>query len=174
MSKIVIVDENDEVIGSEDKEIAFQKGLIRRIVRTFVFNSMGELFLQRRSSNKDTYPNTWDQSAGGHVDEGETYEEAARRELKEELGVNTHTLERITKFYKEQEFKRMILKEFSTLFTTVFNGDIMPNKKELSGGKWFDLKRVEKMLKENPKEFPPGFIEAFNRYLIMKKRLSSN
>ncbi|OGM25882.1 hypothetical protein A2962_00505 [Candidatus Woesebacteria bacterium RIFCSPLOWO2_01_FULL_39_61] len=68
----------------------------------------------------------------------------------------------------------MILKEFSTLFTTVFNGDIMPNKKELSGGKWFDLKRVEKMLKENPKEFPPGFIEAFNRYLIMKKRLSSN
>ena len=54
MSKIVIVDENDEVIGSEDKEIAFQKGLIRRIVRIFVFNSKGELFLQRRSSNKDT------------------------------------------------------------------------------------------------------------------------
>jgi len=73
MSKIVVVDENDNVIGSEEKEVALHNGLIRRVVRIFVFNSKGELYLQRRSAGMVTYPNTWDQSAGGHVDVGETY-----------------------------------------------------------------------------------------------------
>ena len=168
MSKVVIVDKNDNVVGSEDKETAFKNGLIRRIVRIFVFNSKGEMYLQRRSASMTTYPDTWDQSAGGHVDEGETYDEAAMRELREELGISTSTLDRITKFYKEQDFKGQLLKEFSTLYTTIFDGAIMLDQNELSGGRWFNLATVEKMMEDNPKDFPPGFVEAFNRYKINK------
>ena len=82
------------------------------------------MFLQRRSSEVETYPNTWDQSAGGHVDEGETYEEAAKRELKEELGIDNVGLKKVTKFYTEQDYKDIILREFSTLYTTRFDGSM--------------------------------------------------
>ena len=90
------------------------------------------------------------------------------RELREELGISTSTLDRITKFYKEQDFKGQLLKEFSTLYTTIFDGAIMLDQNELSGGRWFSLATVEKMMEDNPKDFPPGFVEAFNRYKINK------
>lgn len=93
MVKINIVNENDESIGAEDKDFAIEQGLIHQVVRIFVFNDKNELYLQKRGANQ-TFPNTWDQSAGGHVDEGETYEEAALRELQEELGISGVGLKR--------------------------------------------------------------------------------
>ena len=67
MPKIVFVDKNDNVIGSGTREEALQKGIIRRIVRIFLFNSKGELLIQKRSSNV-RLPGKWVQSVGGHVD----------------------------------------------------------------------------------------------------------
>jgi len=115
MARVVVVDEKDKVVGVVEKKEALSNGLIRRVVRIFVFNRKGELYLQKRSDKVDTYPNTWDQSVGGHVDEGESYDKAAKRELSEELGIEKIPLKKITKFYIEQEFNGKLLKEFSTL-----------------------------------------------------------
>jgi len=84
--------------------------------------------------------------------------------LKEELGINIPVLNKITKFYVEQKFEDIVLREFSVLYSTIFDGDITLDREELSGGKWFSLGKVEEMLKDNPNEFPPGFVEAFKRY----------
>jgi len=69
MKLITFVDENDQVIGSGTKQEAWQKGIIHRIVRIFLFNFKGELLIQKRADNISSLPGRWDQSAAGHVDE---------------------------------------------------------------------------------------------------------
>jgi len=82
-----VVDENDQVIGVKTRGEIHLEGLMHRSVHILVFNSVGDLFLQKRSMDKDNDPGLWDSSAAGHVDSGEDYYQCAIRELKEELGI---------------------------------------------------------------------------------------
>ena len=170
MGKVVVVDKNDEQIGAVDKTEAIEKGMIRRISRVFMFNDKGEVFLQRRSENKDTFPGAWDESAGGHVDEGESYEEAARRELREELGVRPGGLEKVAKFYIEEMDRGRILRQFSVGFEAKYSGEIINlQKDEISDGKWFLPSLVDKMMSDNEEDFPPGFVRAWAEYKRIKQ-----
>lgn len=82
-----LVNENDEVMGTVKRKDAHRDpSLIHRAIGIMVFKD-GQLYLQKRSMTKDTYPGYWTLSATGHVDSGETYDQAAIRELKEELGL---------------------------------------------------------------------------------------
>jgi 16S rRNA (adenine1518-N6/adenine1519-N6)-dimethyltransferase len=81
-----IVDEHDEVIGRDTRARIHARHDIHRGVHVFVVNDAGELLLQRRAQTTRDYPGHWDASAGGQVAAGETYEQAAVRELDEELG----------------------------------------------------------------------------------------
>lgn len=81
-----IVNEDDEVIGRDTRERVHARHEIHRGVHVFVVNRAGELLLQRRAKSTRDYPDHWDASAGGQVCSGETYEQAAIRELDEELG----------------------------------------------------------------------------------------
>jgi isopentenyl-diphosphate delta-isomerase len=81
-----VVDETDRVIGQAPRREVHARKLSHRAVHILVHDAAGRLFLQKRSLTKDTFPGCWDSSCSGHVDAGETYLEAARRELGEELG----------------------------------------------------------------------------------------
>lgn len=87
MADLEYVNDKDEVVGIVSYEEANERQLAHRIARVFVFDDAGRLYLQRRSLNMNSAPGLWDQSAAGHVDIGESYEQAAARELEEELGV---------------------------------------------------------------------------------------
>lgn len=82
-----VVDENDVVIAVKKRGEIHAEGLMHRAVHILLFNSKGELFLQKRSMSKDEQPGKWDSSAAGHVDSGEEYLDCARREIAEELGI---------------------------------------------------------------------------------------
>lgn len=85
---IEIVDPDGKVMGVAPRsKVHGNPSLMHRVVHVLVFNARGELLLQKRAMTKDVAPGRWDTSVGGHVDPGETLEEAARRELHEELGV---------------------------------------------------------------------------------------
>ena len=165
MSKIIVVDRNDRIICSMDRDEATEKELIQRIVRMFLFDSKGRVYLQRRSKEKDTFPDTWDPSASGHVDEGEAYITAARRELQEEVGIQRKNLTRIIKYYSEEYYKSLHIKMFNVIYTTTLGKDtIKLDRKEVSGGAWFYPYEIDNMIKQNPKEFASGCITAWKKY----------
>lgn len=146
--EVVIVDEEGNIIGSEEKGIALKKELIRRIVRILVFNKEGKLFLQKRSMKMETFPGWRDQSAGGHVDEGESVETAAHREFKEELGIDDVKLKEGPSFLHEERTEEgKLLRDFSTLFITNFDGEINIDKEEVTDGNWFSLEEIKELPK---------------------------
>ncbi len=85
-----IVNEKGEVTGLAPRSrIHGDPALMHRVAHVLVFNGKGQILLQKRSMKKDVAPGMWDTSVGGHVDPGESPEEAARREMLEELGVQS-------------------------------------------------------------------------------------
>jgi isopentenyl-diphosphate delta-isomerase type 1 len=83
-----VVDARGTVVGSAPRsELHGNPALLHRVVHVLVFNSRGQLLLQKRSQSKDVAPGLWDTSVGGHVVPGEDAAAAAQRELTEELGV---------------------------------------------------------------------------------------
>ncbi len=166
MTKITVVNEKDEVIGAEERKIAREKGLIHRVIRILVFNSQGEIFLQKRSQEKEAWPNRWDQSVGGHVEEGEDYLQAALRELKEELGISGVKLEEIEKYYTEGDYNGLTIKRFNMPYQTTYNGEVNFNKNEISESGWFQLDYVENWMKEKPNDFTRGCIETLKRCFL--------
>lgn len=83
----IVVDKNDRTIDYKPRSVCHKKRLLHRTVAMVVFNDKGEVLLQKRSMNVDTAPGHYTVSATGHVSKGETYKQAAQKELWEELGV---------------------------------------------------------------------------------------
>ncbi len=87
VEQVLIVDNHNHVLGSASRPTMREEGLCHRATYVFVFNSNGQLHVQERTLSKDIYPGFFDPSTGGVVAEGESYDEAAVRELEEELGI---------------------------------------------------------------------------------------
>jgi isopentenyldiphosphate isomerase len=164
MSLITIVDSSDNVIGSEERSIVYQKGLYHRLVRVLLFNNKGEVLLQWRSATEDTFPNTWDQSAGGHVDANEDYEIVAYRELEEELGVKDVKLTLLGKFYTEGNIGEKIIKRFNTIFKADYTGDFILQEEEVEKVKWFSKEELFKEIEIHPENFTDGLKSILRDY----------
>ncbi len=156
-----IVDENDNVIGKATREECHKNKLIHRGVHIFILNSKGMLLLQKRSMKKDLYKGYWCSSAAGHVKSGETYEQAAKTELKEELGINTK-LKVICDYKERAELESHNIR----LFLGFYDGPFKINKDEVEYVNFFELNDIEKMLKIE--KFTPGTVLAFENYIKLK------
>lgn len=163
MTDIIYVDKDDTVIGSGTIKNAIENGIIRRVSRILIFNAKGDVLLQRRGDTI-SYPGLWNDSASGHVDVGETYMEAALREMKEEMGIKGVTLTEVGKFYGEELDGALIRKAFNTLYTGVFNGTLTPDPHEVSETKWISVVDLQKWIEERPHDFTPGSVAGFTLY----------
>jgi len=142
-----LVDEQDNVLGSIPRADAHaNKSNIHRAVDIALLNDRGEVLLQKRSEHKDTYPNHWTISASGHVTFGQSYLEAAHRELKEELGI----IAALT-FVKKELYKASNETEYSVIYTAKYN--MTPkdfDRDEISEVKWVPIKELSNFVKKNP------------------------
>jgi 16S rRNA (adenine1518-N6/adenine1519-N6)-dimethyltransferase len=151
-----VVDEQDRPIRGVDRATVHAERLLHRAIHIFVLNNAGELFLQRRSYRKDTFPRKWDSSAAGHVDLGESYEACATRELREELGLVDQPREigRVPASEKTgQEFIRIYQAEADEIIDL--------NEEEIETGGFFPLSVIDEWIRQRPEDFASGFLECY-------------
>jgi 16S rRNA (adenine1518-N6/adenine1519-N6)-dimethyltransferase len=154
-----VVDENDEVQGRASRSEVHGNNLRHRAVHILIFNHVGNVYLQQRSRWKDRHPLKWDSSAAGHVTAGENYDETARRELKEELGIDV-PLERIFGLTASSRTDH----EFIWGYRGVVSGQLVPNKCEIERGAFFAPAVIDGWASARPDDFAPGFLECWGAY----------
>lgn len=132
------VNEDDEVVGVFPKREIKEGKMSYRLVAIFLYNSIGELFVQKRSFTLKRFPGCLESSAGGHVESGEEYETAARRELKEELGIaDVQLIKRGIFKIRYEGVTRMV-----GFFTAVTDKKPVINNTELESGEFLPITRV--------------------------------
>ncbi len=156
---VTIVDEANRRTGAAPRQEMRQRRLIHRASYVFVFNSRGELFVHRRAPDKDVYPGYWDPAAGGVVLDGEEYEEAARRELSEELGITGVPLTFAFEFYHEDGGNRV----WGRAYRCMYDGPLTLQEEEIDGGAFLPLPRVRDLVSRSP--FTPDGLRALDRLL---------
>lgn len=155
-----IVNENGNVIGQSPRSVCHNGSkLLHPVIHLHIFNSKGELYLQKRSPKKDIQPNKWDSSVAGHIDLDEIPEHASLREAKEELGLESINICYITKYIIETDRER----ELSYCFYTVYDGSFILNKDELADGKFWTIEEIEFQVGKGI--FTNNFEMDFRRFL---------
>jgi isopentenyldiphosphate isomerase len=144
-----VVDDQDRIIGQDTRSRIHRLKLKHRAVHVLVFNSRGDLFLQKRSLNKDSSPGLWDSSAAGHLDKGEGYDKCAMRELEEELGLRVmQPPERLLKLDACEDTGH----EFVWVYRLNHDGPFKLNPEELETGAWYAPAVVNIWMQERPAE----------------------
>src|SRR6266566_8750146 len=154
-----VVDKNDRILRYAQRSHVHGNNLLHRAVHILIFNQAGDVYLQQRSRWKDRHPLKWDSSAAGHVAAGESYDDTARRELKEELGVIV-SLQKIAKLPASQKTDQ----EFVCLYRGVASGDVVPEKSEIEQGAFFPPMVIDGWTSARPEDFAPGFLECWKTY----------
>ena len=155
-----VVDGRDQVIGAAARAVVHGDNLLHRAVHILLFNAAGELFLQKRSRLKDRHPGVWDSSAAGHVDAGEDYDQAAERELAEELGIAA-SLERVAKLPASEKTGH----EFIWIYRGQHDGPFQLARSEIDYGGFFPPDLVTAWVAARPRDFAPGFVECWKVFL---------
>lgn len=155
-----VVNEQDEVIGQKPRSEVHRLGLKHRAAHVFVFNARGQVFLQKRSMNKDRQPGLWDSSASGHVNCGEDYDACAVRELREEIGLELKACPRqLFKLAASAETDQ----EHAWVYRCQAEGPFTLQAEEIERGGWFAPEEVTRWMAERPHEFASGLLAIWKR-----------
>ena len=132
--------------------------VLHPVVHLHVFNSKGELFLQKRPEWKDIQPGKWDTAVGGHIDFGENVAAALKREASEELGITDFTPEEMGHYVFESKRE----KELVYVNRITYNGDIRHSDSELDGGRFWTREEIIDNI--GKQVFTPNFEDEYLRF----------
>lgn len=158
-----ILDESNRVVGQATREEVIAKAMLHKAAGVMVLNSKRQIYVHQRALRKKVFPGYWGFGAGGAVKSNERYEDAARRELKEELGIVGTEIE----FLFDFNYRSEINNYNSRVYRCVYDREIKLNKDEFEEGKFINFDDLQEFIKTH--KFCPDQIEFFKEYLKLIK-----
>ena len=161
--QIILVDSDDNNIGSMEKMETHRKGLLHRAFSIFIKNSKGEFMLQKRADDKYHSGGLWTNTCCGHPRDGEELESAAHRRLAEEMGFDCQFEEIFYFQYKTGFADGLIENEIDHIFVGVYDSEPVLNPTEASNFKWMSIEEIKKDVAENPDKYTYWFKIALQK-----------
>jgi isopentenyl-diphosphate delta-isomerase len=164
--KLIVVDEQDKVIGYRTRIECHQgEGILHRAFSIFIFNDRQELLLQKRSAQKILWPDFWSNSCCSHPRQGEKTEPAARRRLKEELGIEAELTYLYTFQYHARFGSAGSERELCAVYMGRSNEPVRFNLNEISNCKYVNIDSLTADLLKNPDVYTPWFKMEWQRLM---------
>ncbi|MFH6604828.1 isopentenyl-diphosphate Delta-isomerase [Maribacter algicola] len=161
---VILVNENDEQVGTMPKMEAHEKALLHRAFSVFIMNDKGETLLQQRAASKYHSPLLWTNTCCSHQREGENNIEAGKRRLREEMGFETQLKELFSFIYKAPFDNGLTEHELDHVMLGNYNEPPIINREEVADWKWMLPKDVKKDIAENPESYTAWFKIIFDRF----------
>jgi isopentenyl-diphosphate delta-isomerase len=155
--ELILVNQNDEAIGVEEKIKAHLIGALHRAFSVFIFNSAGQLLLQKRTSTKYHSKGLWSNTCCGHPRPGESIVGASQRRLGEEMGFNCEVREIFKFIYHVKLDDGLFEHEYDHVLVGRFDGNPKPNRDEVDGWKWVDLMTLKGEMQKQPDKYTYWF-----------------
>jgi isopentenyl-diphosphate Delta-isomerase len=162
---VILVDKDNNELGVMEKQEAHEKAALHRAFSVFIFNEQDELLLQQRALNKYHSAGLWTNTCCSHPRAGEVTANAAKRRLKEEMGIETFLEEKFSFIYLASFENGLTEHEFDFVFTGKFNGIPKINPTEVASYKWITLDSLIKDVAERPSVYTSWFKIILKEYL---------
>jgi isopentenyl-diphosphate delta-isomerase len=160
---VILVDPLDNELGTMEKMEAHEKGLLHRAFSVFLFNSQGDMLLQKRALGKYHSPGLWTNACCSHPRLGELVEDAAKRRLVEEMGIHA-SIEFSFQFSYEAKLDQGLTEhELDHVYIGIYEGVINPNEQEVSDYLYMPIEDVKNRMEQSPEDFTVWFKIAFPR-----------
>lgn len=162
---VVLVNEQDEAIGVEEKTRAHVLGALHRAFSIFILNSQNQLLIQKRAATKYHSRGLWSNTCCGHPRPGESIENASRRRLCEEMGFDVDLRKLFDFVYHTKLDEGLIEHEYDHVFVGWFQGLPKPDPHEIAGWQWANLAVLSADIEKYPKHYTYWFRIAFARFV---------
>jgi len=153
VEKVILVDEKDKPIGTEEKLEAHRMGLLHRAFSIIVLNPKKEVLLQKRARTKYHSGGLWSNTCCSHPRQGEEIKLAVHRRLQEEMGFDCELKEVGSLLYKKEFGNGLTEHEFLHVFLGKYDGKVKPDANEAEDIKWVSLKELKRGIEKNPERY---------------------
>ena len=169
---VILVDHTGREIGTQEKLQAHREGKLHSAFSIFVFNTVGELLLQRRAWTKYHSGGLWTNTCCSHPRPGESYYRAARRRLNEEMGFDCELTGLFSFIYHTQLDNSLFEHELDHVFVGHYNGQPVPNPDEVDDWKWMNINALKQDVREHPENYTYWFKLTLDRVVKQSEKIS--
>jgi isopentenyl-diphosphate Delta-isomerase len=162
---LILVDENDNQVGTGEKMDVHRKGRLHRCFSVFVYDAQGRVMLQKRAASKYHSGGLWTNTCCSHPRVGEDLEEAVHRRLVEEMGFDCALEEVFTFIYRAELDHGLTEHEFDHVFVGTYDGELTPNPEEADGYTWETPEFIAADMKRHPERYTVWSIIAFDKLI---------
>ncbi|MBB71795.1 MAG: isopentenyl-diphosphate delta-isomerase [Legionellales bacterium] len=163
MEQVILVDEQDQPIGLEEKQKAHELALLHRAFSVFLFREVDgerQVLLQQRAQDKYHCGGLWTNTCCSHPREGETVQAAATRRLREEMGITAQLQAKGHFIYQAQFDNGLTEHELDHVLVGEFNGPVVSNPTEVAATRWLGVVALQKDMLAQPNIYTPWLAQA--------------